>query len=289
MLDRRLIVVTGKGGVGKSTLTAAFARMVARRGRRTVALQVDPRENLFRLLGSSPSGGELVEAGHNLFVQNLKPNTVCDWIVEQQLRIGPLVRRVKKSLVYQRFVETAPGLTEIATLGHALRLLGRRKGGRSSVDTVVLDAPASGHGVSLLRAPGLLADVIKDGPVGGLAAEVAELVADTENTAVAVVTIAEEMPVQEALELRAELQNSCSRAPELLIVNCLYPPDAGEIEMSGWRESWCRRAEVNRRELERLERMWQGSKLLVPLLPIDDEVRLTDAVTSYLAEGLDDG
>ncbi len=119
----RLLVVTGKGGTGKSAMTAALGRILAARGRRTLILEVDPRENLHHLCGVPPSGGELVEEAPRLWLQNLKPESVADWVVEKQVKVKMVVKRVLASPVYHRFVEGAPGLTEIAVVGHALRLV----------------------------------------------------------------------------------------------------------------------------------------------------------------------
>ncbi len=290
LLERRLIVVTGKGGVGKSAMTSVLGRTLARRGRRVLLLEVDPRENLHQLLGVPPSGGEVARVEDGLYLQNLKPQQVADWVVEKQVRIKVLVRRVLKSPIYHRFVEGAPGLTEIAILGHALRMArgDMAAAGRAPrIDTVVLDAPATGHGVYLLTAPGLFAEAIGEGPFARLAGEVAEFVADRRACGLVVITQAEEMPVQEALELRRSLAEKFGREPELLIANGLYPAlpeDAGEGEMV---ELWRRRRRLNLRELAHLERSWQGPKIELPLLPIDGGAELIASLTERFEAELD--
>ncbi len=297
LLERRLIVVTGKGGVGKSAVTSVLGRSLARRGRRVLVLEVDPRENLHQQLGVPPSGGELVGVEEGLYLQNLKPRQVADWVVEQQVRIQMLVRRVLKSPIYHRFVEGAPGLTEIAILGHALRMAGgqmpgvstggRRKRGVPEIDTVVLDAPATGHGVYLLTAPRLFAEAIGEGPFARLASKVADFIADPHACGLVVVTQAEEMPVQEALELRQALAERFGREPELLVTNGLYPAlpaDAGE---DGVTELWRRRRRLNLRQLEHLERSWQGPRIELPLLPIDGGAELVAALGELFDAELD--
>ncbi|NIM00260.1 MAG: AAA family ATPase, partial [Acidobacteria bacterium] len=92
-----LIVVTGKGGVGKSTLTAALGRLLARRGRHTLLLEIDPRESLFRLLDVEPSGGEFQRVDDLLHVQNLGLASVLDEVVREQLHLELLSRRVLAS------------------------------------------------------------------------------------------------------------------------------------------------------------------------------------------------
>lgn len=272
---RQLILVTGKGGVGKSAATAAIAAESAARGRRTLALEVDPRENLHQLLDVPPSGGEIVAAGERLYLQNLKPRDVVDWVVRKQVKIEMLVSRVLASPVYHRFVEGAPGLKELAILGHALRLVRGDDPAAPRLDTVVLDAPATGHGLFLLTAPKLYAETIGHGPFAELAREVADYVADPEKCGVVVVTLAEEMPVQEAMELREGLREKKGGEPDLLVINGLYPPapatdppDLSESERA-MVELWRRRREVNERELVHLGTVWQGPRVELPLLPVD--------------------
>ena len=202
----RLVVVTGKGGVGKSAIAAALGTLLAGIGRRTILLEIDPRESLHHWLETPPSGGDLLTVGPGLFLQHLEPRHEMDDLVDHHLRIGPLVRRVLASPVYEHFADGAPGLKELAVLGHALRLVeGPPIKGAPPLDVVVLDAPASGHGVSLLTAPALAAEVIRQGPFGRMAARLSGLVADPARCAIVVVTQAEEMPAQEALELQDTL------------------------------------------------------------------------------------
>lgn len=288
LMRRRLLVVTGKGGVGKSALAAALGRSLAARGRRTLVLEVDPRENLHQLLDVAPSGGRMVAAGDRLYLQNLKPKDVVDWIVEDRLPIGMLVRRVKRSPVYERFAEGAPGLKEMAIVGHCLRAVRGDIEAAPSVDTVVLDAPATGHGIYLLTAARLFADAIGEGPVAELARQAADFVESGEDTGVIVVTLAEELPVEESLELRASLAERYGREPELLVVNAVYPPLASAKSEGddGLRALWRRRRAVNERELERLERRWQGPRVTLPLLAIDPGPQLVEGLRAELDRGL---
>src|SRR5215217_4036800 len=119
LLQRQMLVVTGKGGVGKTAVSATLGRAFAEAGRRVLVVEVDPRENLHQMLGLPPSGGAIVPAGPRLWVQNLKPGQVLDEVVREQVKIEMLVRRVLDSRVYQHLAAGAPGLKELAILGHA--------------------------------------------------------------------------------------------------------------------------------------------------------------------------
>lgn len=284
----RLLVVTGKGGTGKSVITAALGRFLASQGRATLLLEVDPRENLHQLCDVPPSSGEIVEVAANLWLQNLKPGTVADWVVERQVKIGLLVKKILASPIYQRFVEGAPGLAEIAVLGHALRLVRGASPIGPGVDTVILDAPATGHGVFLLTAPRLFVETIREGPFAELAREVAALVDDPEGTGLAIVTLAEDMPVQEALELRATLLEKLGRRPELLVVNALYPPFDGAADDDPMRSLWRDRRRVNDKELARLGAEWEGPKIELPMLPIDGGPKLVRRLAELLAAAVEE-
>ncbi|HHQ48350.1 MAG TPA: hypothetical protein ENK19_05640 [Acidobacteria bacterium] len=275
LIDRlaglELVLVTGKGGVGKTTVTAALGQLLAAAGRTVLLMETDPRESLHRLLDLPPSGGEIVRAGNRLFLQNLQPRRVLDDLVTERVRLGPIARRVLASPVYQHFAEGAPGLKETALLGRALRLVeGHGPRVLRRPDVVLLDAPATGHGVALLQAPSLVADVITSGPVGRMAGDIARFVTDAGRTGVVTVTAAEEMPVSETLELIAALDATLGRRPELVVVNGLYPPAP---QPAGARpdplELLRRRHAINQAQLERLGTGWDGPTTLLPLLPID--------------------
>lgn len=287
LMRRQLIVVTGKGGVGKTLVTALVGEVFADAGRRVLLVETDPRESLHQMLGVHPSGGEIVAVRPGLFLQNLQPRRVLEQLVRERLRVEVLVRRVLASPVFDHFAEGAPGLKELAVLGHALRLVRGEDRQAPAIDMVVLDAPASGHAASLVTAPRLVSDIIKEGPFGRMASELSAFMADPERTGIVAVTHADEMPVQETLELRATLEEKFGRGPELLVVNALLPPSPSVDGSTGepvghLLRLWRMRRSINERELQRLAQAWHGERLELPFLPIDRGPALIPALRPNL-------
>jgi anion-transporting ArsA/GET3 family ATPase len=287
---RELIVVTGKGGVGKTTIAAAVGRMIAERGRRVLLLECDPRESLYRMLDIPPSGGGYVAAGPGLFVQNLRPRDVVDRLVRERIKIPLVTERVLDSQVYRHFVDGAPGMQQSALLGHAMEVvLGRAGRDVPDIDTVVLDAPATGHGVSMLAAPMRVAEVIEDGPVGRLVHEVSGFLRDPARSATIAVTLAEEMPVQETVELIESMHAHLGRRPELVVVNGLYPtaPEgAHAVEPHPALGLWRDRRAAQERDLGRLGVSWSGPRVDLPLVPAHAPADRIERLGTRIASGL---
>jgi len=286
-----LILVTGKGGVGKTAVTAALGQLLAAAGRTVLLMETDPRESLHRLLDLPPSGGEIVRSANRLFLQNIQPRRVLDDLVTERVKLPAIARRVLASPVYQHFAEGAPGLKETALLGRAFRLIeGHGPRALRRPDTVILDAPATGHGVALLQAPSLVADVITSGPVGRMARDIARFVADPARTGLLAVTLAEEMPVSETLELITAFDTTMGRRPELVVVNGIYPPPGPDAESADTTalELLRRRHAINEAQLERLLRTWDGPAVRLPLLPVDRGPALASSLARRLRPALEE-
>jgi anion-transporting ArsA/GET3 family ATPase len=284
LAQRQMLVVTGKGGVGKTTVAAVLGRLLTARGRRVLLLEVDPRESLHHLLGVPPSGGEVVSVAPRLQLQHLDPRRLLDDLVREKVKVGVLVRKVLGSPVHLHFTEGAPGLKETAVFGHVLRLIeGHVPRGMARPDVVILDAPASGHSVAWLTAPRLISEVIRSGPVGHMASTIADFMADRDRFGVVVVTTAEEMPVQESLELIQLLGDRLQRRPDLVVVNSLYPPLPEALAGADPAAAlWAHRRSVNDRELARLYERWHGLTAELPLLPLEAGPSLVAGMASRL-------
>ena len=204
LTTQRLIVITGKGGVGKTTVTAAFAQAAAAARRRVLAVEVGPGR-LGALLGAATVSHEPTRVGPRLAVARLEPEAVLGDFVLSALRLRLLARRLLESTTFQVLAAAAPGLPELLVLHRVAGWLEERRLGRPAYDLVLLDAPASGHSLPLLAAPRTLGALARFGPVATLLRNMERMLHDPATTLVCLVTTPEELAVRETLELHQEL------------------------------------------------------------------------------------
>ena len=214
LLNRRLIFVTGKGGVGKTTVALALGLAGTRSGRRTIVADME---------GDGDTAEH--EIAPDLFQTSVDPQSAMDEYLEARVP-GPAAALLKGSRLFQAFAMAAPGLREMLCVGKFWDLAQekRRTPGGGPYDLVVVDAPASGHGAAILRAPRTIADIARVGPVAHHARTIYETLLDRDFTAVVAVATAEEMPVNETLDLRDALRAGPDPLElEAVILNARYP------------------------------------------------------------------
>jgi anion-transporting ArsA/GET3 family ATPase len=224
LLAHSLIVVTGKGGVGKSTVAAALGLAASRRGLRTIVVEVAARDDVSRALGSHVAGvyGEraVSERLHHI---SIDPQRAMEEYLRQRLPVGALAALLSRSRIFTALTAAAPGLRELLTIGKVWELARpeRRARGAEPYDLVVLDAPATGHGLAMLQAPRTFASVARVGPVARQGQAVASFLGDPLRTAVLAVSTAEEMPVSETLQLRSRVREALGLDIALVVVNAV--------------------------------------------------------------------
>lgn len=224
VLDKRLTIVTGKGGVGKTTVAAALGLVAARRGKRTIVCEVAEQERITAAFGHAPAGFQETEVAPGLNTISIDPDAAREEWLKRQLKSGALAGLLNSSRIFTYLAAAAPGLSELVTIGKIWELAQLERVTRKAPnDLVIVDAPATGHGLALLRAPRTYADIAKVGPIRNHANTIHSFVTDPANTAVLAVALAEEMPVNETVDLESRLREEMGMDLAGVLVNGVLP------------------------------------------------------------------
>ena len=228
LLQRRLVFVTGKGGVGKSTVATALGLLAARSGLRTIVAELAAQERVQRTFDHDGAIFREVQLAPCLFTISIDPEHAMEEYLK--VKVGTVGHALSASRLFQAFAMATPGLRELLSIGKVWELAQlERQTGAAPYDFVVVDAPASGHGVGILRTPRTFADIARVGPIARQASKIAATIADRDFTGVVAVTTPEEMPVNETLALRSALERDRLALDEV-IVNALYPSRFDQAE-----------------------------------------------------------
>jgi anion-transporting ArsA/GET3 family ATPase len=294
------VFVTGKGGVGKSTVSLALALAASRAGKRTILCEVAAQEHLSHVFHRSQVGFHEVELGESLWGISIDPDESMREYVLLQLKVRAMRDLLFRSRIFSYLAAATPGLKELVTIGKIWELtLDERKArdGRR-YDIVIVDAPATGHGVGFLQTPRTFANIARVGPIRNQAETLDSFIRDRRRTGVAVVALPEEMPVNETAALERALATEVGVTVDRIFCNAVYPERFSETEAEriaaamprggpAAREA-CRaaltettRARDQREQLERLER---GCEAPVSTLPFLFEPEIGVDQISTLAE-----
>lgn len=234
LLERPVQVVSGKGGVGRSTVAAALALRSARAGHRTLVLEVDAPDSVTRLLGAPPAPDRPREIEPNLWACRMTPSGALEEYAQLVLRVKLVYKLVFENNLVRYLLRFIPSLAEVTMLGkmwwHATQDEIRK--GEPRFERIILDAPATGHSITFLSVARTVADVSPAGILKEQAEKMAQMV---ESSVMHVVALPEEMPVNEGLELFGAIPSRLRIEPGLAIVNRRSPSllEEGESEQLG--------------------------------------------------------
>ena len=222
LLERRLVIVTGKGGTGKTSVVAALALAAAETGRRVLVAEVGRDEHVTRLLspGARPVGYAGRELRPGLRVMRIDPFAALAEYLGLQLHVRSLVDLVLRNRAFRQLMDAAPGWRELITLGKIWHLEQMKEtSGAPRYELLLVDAPATGHGLTLLDVPRVVGAAVRAGPLRKHAGFVEEMILDRERTLLLPVALAEELPARETAELALRVRSEVGIALDRVVVN----------------------------------------------------------------------
>ncbi|HUA11364.1 MAG TPA: ArsA family ATPase [Solirubrobacteraceae bacterium] len=231
LLGRELVVLAGKGGVGRTTTAAAVGVVASERGARTIVVEVGEQARVPALLGARPAElGETVRLTPSLAAMTIDPDrALLRWL--QKVGGRAAGRLLASSSTFQYFAAAAPGARELVVMVAIWQLTAASPERGEHFDLVVVDAPASGHALAMLGSPATFGSIARVGPIAHHSEEVTRLLGDELRSGYLAVTLADEMAVTETLELRDALAAKLGRDLDGVIVNQLLPRRFSDSEL----------------------------------------------------------
>ncbi|OGP17713.1 MAG: hypothetical protein A3I75_06115 [Deltaproteobacteria bacterium RIFCSPLOWO2_02_FULL_50_16] len=215
-LKKKLLVITGKGGVGKSTIAASLGLLAASQGRKTLIAEINTQGQMAGFFNKPPLKYSPSLLAPNLYGINIFPKKSFEEYVLLQIRFRKLYSLVFENRFVSYFIEATPGLAELMSIGKIYALI-------KDYDLVILDAPATGHGFSLLQVPSVVAGAVRVGPLKSESEKIESLLKDAEKTTLIAVSLPEEMPVNETCEMAQKTKSQLGLSIEAVIINQVFP------------------------------------------------------------------
>jgi anion-transporting ArsA/GET3 family ATPase len=230
ILAHRVLIVLGKGGVGKSTLSAAIAKTATISGDRALIMECDSRAPLAATFGVAPSFVP-IQVAHNLDLMTLDGRAALEEYLRLVVPGRMLLKAVFASRIYQFFVQAAPGLRELMMLGKVFYDANRTDAKAPARNLIIVDAPASGQAMSLLKMPTAARSTFGDSVVGKEASNISKMLRDRRNCAIIQVTTADSLSISETIETYAQLSR-IHLAPAAVIFNRMPPSEFDAADIS---------------------------------------------------------
>ncbi len=222
---RRFLIVTGKGGVGKTTVAATYASALAAKGKRVLIAMCNAKERLSTMLGGDLIGTEVISVAPNIWAVNMTPEIALEEYGMLALKSKALYSLLFDNRYVRVFFRAVPGIQEWSMLGKAWwHTTETNADGKPKYDVVILDAPATGHGLDMLRVPKVIVDVVPPGLLRRDAETAWNLFRDPKQCGVILVTLPEEMPTTETIELAGALTKELGMTIARVVVNGVLPP-----------------------------------------------------------------
>jgi anion-transporting ArsA/GET3 family ATPase len=225
ILNKRVIFVAGKGGAGKTTVTAALAMAAASHNKNVLVVETNEYESLSSLFGEIKFTEKPSRLDSNIWGVRIDPKIVLEQYIQKYVTVPFVAYQIIQSRIFEHLAVAVPGLKEVMTLSEIWRFEQKRnpKTKTPLYDLILIDAPATGHGLSLLRVPSTLSSMLQTGPMAEQTRWVEDMLQDSTRTCLILLAIPEELPVNEALEFERKAENDLNMSVAAIIVNMVYP------------------------------------------------------------------
>lgn len=319
ILSRRLVIISGKGGTGKTTVCAALARLAAQGGKRVLLVEADTRADskarITEIFGTPRIGFQPGEVSPGIWAANLDADSCMKSYVVGKVRLEMLYNAAFRFPFVRNTLHFFPGIKEFMIMYQILRLVTETdRSGRPRWDLVIFDGPTTGHSLFYLQIPKMMADILKAGPFARDAGQIHETLINEQTSCFNVVTLAEEMPVNETIELLGNAEQSMRVPLGYVFVNAIHEHAlsegretldalradergreqvAGALGGAGAVEALLEcasfqteRAEINRRHIERLERQDFRSLPIPYIYSKNFDLNTIDGIARTLSHGM---
>src|SRR6056297_2019133 len=243
LFERRLVFVMGKGGVGKTTISAALAIAAERMGKRVLLAEIGDSDAIGQIFISDTLPEEPVKIAETIWGARVNPKSELAAYVKDHINSTFFANRITRSRFFDYLAAAAPGLKEIMSLGRIWRwVLEKDADGQAAYDLIIVDAPATGHALSLLSLPRVLIEMIRFGPIVREVRHLEALIKDPDKTWLTLVALAEELPANEALQFYQGAQKKLGMPLKMVFINAVYPRlfSSDESAQVGDLLSYCR-------------------------------------------------
>jgi anion-transporting ArsA/GET3 family ATPase len=228
--DTRFIINTGKGGAGKTTVSAAMACAYAAQGKRALLMQLNATDRVGKLFGVQPIGPDITSIAPNLCAVNTTPADSLREYALMVVKVRAIYRAVFENRVASKLLRVMPGLPELTMLGKAYYHEKEIESGAPRWDVVIIDAPATGHGMFLLQIPQVVTSALGSGRMADESRRMVDLLEDHKRTCINLITLPEEMPVNETIELQSRLQAEFDIRVGAVFANGVLPRQLDEAD-----------------------------------------------------------